>query len=120
VSSQHRLLVEGPGPELHFGVPGVLVPALCFADGRHGRREVATGPVTYHHVLLKSHRVLRANGAAAESLWLGPGALEAITPEQEREIRAILPAVDAGTTPPGPCGLMLCAHEGRVALAALA
>lgn len=77
VSQQHRLLIEGAGPELMFGDARVLVPAKALLGDvvvleRNLRR------VTYYHILCQRHVILLANGLPAESLYPGPVAQEAM------------------------------------------
>ena len=50
---------------------GVLVPVRQLINGRTIRAEPARGAVTYWHVALERHAVLRAAGLAAESLQPG-------------------------------------------------
>ncbi|WP_170404341.1 Hint domain-containing protein [Ruegeria arenilitoris] len=71
VSQQHRLLVTHPLAELHFGVPEVFVPAISLVDsGLAGLSDEKTA--RYHHLLLDRHAVIKANGAASESLLASP------------------------------------------------
>lgn len=67
VSQQHRVLVNSPAAELHFGDSEVFVPALHLADG-DAVRVLSRVPVEYFHLLLDRHEVIFANGAASESL----------------------------------------------------
>jgi len=120
VSPQHRVLLSGPAMELQFATSHALVPAVSLADGRHGTRCAGAAPVTYYHILLDTHEILIANGAPAESLWLGPGAIEAITPAQKKEIEMIFSSDDLDQIHPLPCNMVLNAHEGRLAAMALA
>lgn len=72
LSQQHRLLVHLP-EELaaaHGGAE-VLVPARAFLNGATVRLEPR--PVMrYMHLLFAAHEVIEAEGAACESLFLGP------------------------------------------------
>lgn len=71
VSQQHRLLVTHPAAELHFGVLEVFVPAISLVDaGMAHLSDEKT--VCYHHLLLDQHSVIKANGAASESLLASP------------------------------------------------
>ncbi|WP_282119979.1 Hint domain-containing protein [Ruegeria atlantica] len=71
VSQQHRLVIAHPVAELLFAAPEVFVPAISFVDAG-----VATlsneKTACYHHVLLDNHSIIRANGAASESLLSTP------------------------------------------------
>ncbi|MEL7115708.1 MAG: Hint domain-containing protein, partial [Pseudomonadota bacterium] len=72
VSRQHRMLLQGPAVARHFGADAVFAPAIHLV-GLPGVSEVqpAAG-VTYLHILCDQHEVLFAEGAATESLYLGP------------------------------------------------
>ncbi|WP_170332622.1 Hint domain-containing protein [Ruegeria arenilitoris] len=71
VSQQHRLLFTHSLAELHFGMSEVFVPAISFVDvglaGLSGEKTTC-----YHHLLLDQHSVIKANGAASESLLATP------------------------------------------------
>ncbi|MFL4471376.1 Hint domain-containing protein [Tateyamaria armeniaca] len=75
VSAQHRILIRSPQLELHFASHEVLAPAKAFV-GLPGVRQTARPTVTYVHVLLRKHHVIRANGAWCESLHLGDASTE--------------------------------------------
>ncbi len=82
VSRQHRILVGS-----HFVKAAHLVD--CAGTGAR----IARGKryVEYHHLLLREHNVLLANGIGAESLFLGP------------ETRRVLDKIaDQGTVPDIP------------------
>ncbi|TMV09749.1 Hint domain-containing protein [Ruegeria sediminis] len=69
VSQQHRLLIGSAASELLFGAAEVFVPAISLVDA--GLARVAPVSSTrYYHLLLERHSVIRANGAASESLFL--------------------------------------------------
>lgn len=93
VSRQHRLMVADPRVEVMFACPAALVPALALADGRRGEVALDVEEVTYFHILLGRHAVLRANNAPAESLWLGDQAIEALSDDQREEIARIFPSL---------------------------
>lgn len=67
VSQQHRILIQHPLAELLFTTPEVFIPAISLVDAG-----IATPSnqktACYHHFLLERHSVIRANGAASESL----------------------------------------------------
>ncbi len=71
VSRQHRLLLGTR-----------FIPANLMVDLKGGRARVAKGKkqVTYHHLLLERHEVLFAEGAGAESLYLGPASCDILGP----------------------------------------
>ncbi|WP_170762510.1 Hint domain-containing protein [Ruegeria lacuscaerulensis] len=99
VSQQHRILVRGPKVELLFGVPEALIAAkhLCTWPGI--AVETSEMPVEYLHILLDNHEILMAEGALAESLYLGEEALHTLSSEALQELAAIFPetATPAGT-----------------------
>ncbi len=70
-------------------MPEVLAPAkdLTAIEGI----DVApiTGDITYYHILMDKHEILIAEGAPAESLYLGTQTLHAITPAARTELRLI-------------------------------
>jgi len=70
LSQNHRVLIAGAAAELMFGTPELWVPAKALI-GCAGARLSPQKIVTYYHLLLPRHEVLRAEGAAAESLFLG-------------------------------------------------
>ena len=67
------------------------VAKLLEADGI----DVVEAPegTTYFHLLFEQHEVIYANGLPAESLYLGPQALKAITPQARAEVVALFPEV---------------------------
>ncbi len=73
LSPQHRVLHASPKAQLLFGDHEVLVPAKSMVNGRTIQR-VPEKTVTYFHLLFAAHHVIRANGAACESLFLGTAA----------------------------------------------
>lgn len=91
VSQQHRILVRGPKVELLFGAPEALVAAkhLCAWPGISV--ETSDQPVEYLHILLDRHEILIAEGAPAESLFLGEETLHTLSSEGLQELAAIFP-----------------------------
>ena len=89
VSQQHRLLVSGPHVELNFGTGEALAPArsLCHLPGIEVMEPV--DDVEYFHILLDRHEILSAEGAPAESLFLGEEALRSMTSEGLQELAEI-------------------------------
>ncbi|MBJ3761700.1 Hint domain-containing protein [Maribius pontilimi] len=85
VSPQHCLLVEGE----RFARATHLVKA-----GRRGlRRAEGRKTVTYVHLLLDRHAVLRVDGVASESFYPGALALKAMAPATRKRLEKILPPV---------------------------
>ena len=73
VSQNHRLLLRHPQAELHFGAPEVLVMAKSLA-GAEGVRMEPVPSVSYAHIFLDRHEIVRASGVLAETFlpvsWL--------------------------------------------------
>ena len=87
LSQQHRVLVRSAMAELFFGTPEVLVPARSLVDGV-AVRIAPVARITYVHLLLRRHAILRAEGAHCESLLLGDVAAARIDAAAHAEIRA--------------------------------
>ncbi|TRD15522.1 Hint domain-containing protein [Palleronia caenipelagi] len=93
VSPQHRILVRSAIALRMFGTAEVLIPAnkLLVLPGID-IAEDASG-VEYIHMLFDRHQVVFSNGAPSESLFTGPQALKAVSPEARAEIQAIFPEI---------------------------
>lgn len=80
VSPQHAVLVGD-----------ALVRARHLAEAGRGARVLAgVRRVTYHHLLLPRHAVIRAAGVWTESLFPGPEALRGMTAAQRAEISTVV------------------------------
>ena len=120
VSPQHRVLVQGHLAETLFGVSEVLVAAkhLDFGDLAKGKKRPAE--VKYFHILLDKHDLLIANGAPAESLFLGDQALTMLSDDALAEIEAKFPREDhAEMWNDQTAAPVLKAYEGAVLSEAL-
>ena len=116
VSRQHRVMIEGPMIELWFTTPQVLVPAISLVDAGLAEIDMTANTVTYHHILLDTHEVLRANDAPAESLMLGDGAMDAIGAAQMQEIKYLFPEIfedERGAST--ACRMVLAGKDSRIA-----
>ncbi len=112
VSPQHRVLVGGWKAELLFGAAEVLAPAKALCNGRNVFVDHRISAVSYHHLLLPVHALVRANGQWAESLHTGPVARRAIDPEGRAEFDFLFPEADLQT---GDCALpALTAREAAL------
>ncbi len=91
VSRQHRILVSSKIAQRMFDAPSVLVAAhmLTALPGVYVAQKMTS--VSYYHILLDGHAVLSAEGAPAESLFLGEQACHALPPDRLEEIRLIMP-----------------------------
>ncbi|WP_170606186.1 Hint domain-containing protein [Ruegeria arenilitoris] len=89
VSQQHRILIGGPKIEILFGAPEVLVAAkhLCAWPGIV--IDMSDEPVTYLHILMDHHEILTAEGAKAESLFLGEETLHTLSSDALQELADI-------------------------------
>ena len=85
VSPQHRMHIGGWQAELNFGLPEVLVAAVHLV-GLPGVSRRPASRVTYLHVLLERHEIIRTAGAWSESYFPGTS-LE----RHEDEIRRQMP-----------------------------
>jgi hypothetical protein len=94
VSQQHRLYIRSAIARRVCGSDEVLVPALALV-GVPGVAFARSGAVEYWHFAFDRHAVVRAEGAAAESLYPGPMALASMTPDARAEVRAIFPDLDS-------------------------
>lgn len=90
LSQQHRVLLSGPEAELLFGCPEVLVPAKALLNGDSVRLEPRL-QVDYVHLLLETHELLAAAGAAVESLFLGDVAAGVLEDGSMGEVDALFP-----------------------------
>ena len=115
VSQQHRILVKGPRVELLFGTTEALVAAkhLCRWPGIGLDTLVET--VEYLHILLDRHEILSADGAQAESLFLGEEALHTLSSDALQELAAIFPDRPSSGHPGfgRAARLILLEHEAR-------
>lgn len=99
VSRQHRVLLQSKIAMRMFGTDEVLTAAknlIGLVDGVDVVEDTAS--VEYLHVLLDRHELLLANGAWAESLYLGDQTLTALTEEQRKEISMIFPELTRNDT----------------------
>ncbi len=94
VSPQHAILLNDWRAELFFGQEEVLVRAkdLLGHDGVYRR---TGGIVTYRHVLLDSHHLVRSEGLWTESLYPGEMALSGVSDHARTEIVTLFPDLEA-------------------------
>ena len=71
VAPHQRLVISGSQVEYLFGREAVLVPARHLVNGVSALRAAGPDLVTYHHLLLPGHQVIRAAGCPVESLYVG-------------------------------------------------
>lgn len=114
VSPQHRVLLSDWRVRLLFGEDEVLVAAKHLVDGAQVTR-VDLPEVTYVHLLLSRHEILDAEGAAAETLHLGPYLVDHVLGPSRAEVIALFPDL-AATAPHGPSTARRCLKEWEAQL----
>ena len=102
VSRQHRMLVSSQVAKRMFGVPDVLIPAIKLTAMPGIFVDQSIEEVTYFHLLLERHEVVFAEDTPTESLYPGPGALDAIAPAARAEILTIFPELSRSNYTPAP------------------
>ncbi len=117
VSPQHRMLVEGAGPEMLFGETEVLVAATHLTT-LAGVEQIFPAGVTYIHLLLDRHEIICANGAWTESFQPADRMLSAMNAAQQAEIAELFPELVVEDAAYPSARLSLKAHEARVLLRA--
>lgn len=94
VSPQHRVLVSSAIAMRMFGRKEILVPANKLVP-LHGVEVLQDAPdgVDYWHILFDQHEIVWSNGTPTESLFTGPEALKAVSPESRAEIQTLFPEI---------------------------
>lgn len=95
VSPQHRILVRSKVAERMFGANEILIAAkhLLEIDGIEIESDLVN--VAYFHILFDRHEIVVANGAATESLYLGPQTRKSISKASWDEIFDLFPELQA-------------------------
>ena len=115
VSRHHRLLLHSKIAKRMYGKTEVLAAAKDLTAIKGIDTAPLIGSVTYFHILMQQHEILFAEGAPAESLYLGQQTLHAIEPAARNELEQIFGA-DWGSfiqTPPAPARLLVCGQKTR-------
>lgn len=100
VSPQHRVLVRSAVAQRMFDAYEVLIPANKLLTLPGIDIEWDADEVEYFHMLFDAHQLVWSNGAVTESLFTGPEALKAVSPEAREEIATLFPEiVDPGFVP---------------------
>lgn len=102
VSPQHAIMLTDWRAELLFGQDEVLVRAkdlLCM-DGIY--RKVG-GRVTYHHILLSAHNVVKSHGIWSETLYPGSITMGAVGDHARLEIERLFPDLASYGPMCAPC-----------------
>ncbi|MCJ1900971.1 MULTISPECIES: Hint domain-containing protein [Paracoccus] len=113
VSPQHRILLRSRVALRMFGTDEILVAAkqLLQIEGVDLATDLAE--VEYVHILFDQHEVVRANGTATESLYLGPQALAALPAKAVEEILAIFPELTQRTHAPAGARMLASGRKAR-------
>lgn len=100
VSPQQRLLLRSEITSQMFGTEEILIPAfrLCDLPGVYVDRGAEA--LHFAHILFDQHEIIFAEGAPAESLFLGSEALKSLSPDAREEIFTIFPELSQ-SDPPG-------------------
>lgn len=91
VSRQHRIMVQSKIAGRMFGDDLILVPAVRLTGHQGVFIDRSVRQISYHHILLDEHEVLNADGAPAESLYLGQETLKTLDPDQLAELATLFP-----------------------------
>lgn len=113
VSQQHRMLVSSKVAERMLGVRDVLIAALKLTEMPGIYTDTSVTEVEYFHLLFDKHEVIFANGLPSESLFTGPEALKALSPEGRAEIRQIFPELFANQRLTEPAFMVPKGHVQR-------
>lgn len=70
-----------------------LVRAMHLARMRGGRARIMNGcrQISYFHLAFEAHQIIFANGAATESFYPGPHAMDALAADARNEVAALFP-----------------------------
>ena len=91
VSPQHRVYLRSRIAERMFGSDEILVAATHLSDVDGVSIATEMRHVSYYHILFDRHEIITANGARAESLFLGPEAVKTMEPETLEELSILFP-----------------------------
>lgn len=100
VSPQHRMLVSSAIVHQMYGANAVLIAARKLLPLQGVEVIADHAPVDYWHFLCDRHEIVTAEGAAAETLYLGSQALQNMTDEARHEIHALFPELLRGWEAP--------------------
>lgn len=90
VSPQHRILRTGHLAQLYFGQEEVLIAARHLVDGVNVR-QLASGQVSYYHLMFDRHQIITANGIASESYQPGDYSLPGLHNGAREELFELFP-----------------------------
>ena len=102
LSPQHRLCLSSHIVERITGEHQALISAKDLLDLDGVVVEEPDAPINYYHVMTPEHQLIMAHGCLGKTLFTGPQALRMIPAESRRELHALFPDMDMGTTPVRP------------------
>lgn len=102
VSRQHRILLNSPLVCRLFKSPEVLVPAIKLVQLPGIFVDKTVERVTYFHLVFDTHEIVFSEGAATESLFTGPEALESVPADAREELLTIFPELARRQNPMDP------------------
>ena len=102
LSPQHRLCLSSNIVERITGEHQALISAKDLLDLDGVDVVESDAPITYYHVMTPEHQLIMAHGCLGKTLFTGPQALRMVPAESRRELHALLPDIDIGTTPVRP------------------
>lgn len=94
VSPEHRMLIDGPIARDLFNAHEVLVAAKDLINGTSVAVDLKVREVTYVHLLLPRHEVLRANGVETESFHPANTALSTLDDSDRLRLLDRLPELE--------------------------
>ncbi|WP_428926645.1 Hint domain-containing protein [Marinibacterium sp. SX1] len=119
VAPHHHLVLRGPDVAELTGNTAALAPAGALTELRGVRQMLGKRRITYVHLMLEGHAVLRAEGAECESFYPTPVALAGLGDDQRAAVFAHVPALRiAPETAFGPTALPMIGWAETRALAA--
>ena len=101
VSPQHRILLSDWRAEILFGESEVLIPAKALIDDRSIKTSGIV-EVTYHHILLDRHEIIRAEGVPCESFHPGETVMSAMEQPVRDELFELFPELETDHAAYGP------------------
>jgi Hint domain-containing protein len=94
VSPEHRMLIKGDVARDLFNTPEVLVAAKDLINGSNITVDLKVRHVTYVHLLLPRHEVIRANGIETESFHPANAALSTLADSDRARLLRHLPDLE--------------------------
>lgn len=113
VSPQHRILVRSKIAKNMFDAEDVLIPAKKLLPLKGVTQVTEIANLEYYHILFDDHEIVYANGAAAETLFLGPEAMTAVPRESYEEILALFPELGKPDFQPSGARMFLNGKQTR-------